>query len=70
MIYKLLNALAVCDVEHFMDVIMRVYCSTKLCVPNSFIRLLDNKETFQEYGYAFLIGLQGGHYEKEDKANE
>lgn len=70
MIYKLLNALAVCDVERFMDVIMRVYCSTKLCVPNSFIRLLDNKETFQEYGYAFLIGLQGGHYEKEDKANE
>ncbi len=31
---------------------------------------LDNKETFQEYGYAFLIGLQGGHYEKEDKVNE
>lgn len=69
-IYKLLNALAVCDVAHFMDIIMRVYCSTKLCVPSSFIKLLEDRESFQEYGYAFLIGFQGGYYEKEDKTNE
>ena len=71
-IYQLLNALAVCDVAHFMDILMRVYCSTKLCVPSAFIKLLDDKETFQKYGYAFLIGLQGGYYEKEkeEKANE
>lgn len=66
-VYKLLNALAVCDATRFMDVIMRVYCSTKLCVPNAFIRLLEDKDSFQEYGYAFLIGLQGGFYEKEEK---
>lgn len=66
MVYKLLNALSVCDVARFMDVIMRVYCSTKLCVPNAFIRLLEDKDSFQEYGYAFLIGLQGGYYEKEE----
>ncbi len=69
-VYKLLNALSVCDVARFMDVIMRVYCSTKLCIPNSFIRLLEDKESFQEYGYAFLIGLQGGYYEKEENSNE
>lgn len=66
-VYKLLNALSVCDAARFMDVIMRVYCSTKLCVPNAFIRLLEDKDSFQEYGYAFLIGLQGGFYEKEEK---
>ena len=56
-IYQLLNALSVGNVEHFMEVIMRVYCSTRLQVP--------------EYGYAFLLGLQGSHYEKkEEKVNE
>ena len=69
-VYQLVNALAVCDVAHFMDILMRVYCSTKLCVPSAFIKLLDEKETFQKYGYAFLIGLQGGYYEKEEKVNE
>lgn len=69
-VYQLVNALAVCDVAHFMDILMRVYCSTKLCVPSAFIKLLDDKETFQKYGYAFLIGLQGGYYEKEEKTNE
>lgn len=66
-VYKLVNALAVCDVARFMDIIMRVYCSTKLCVPNAFINLLDDKDSFQQYGYAFLIGLQGGYYEKKEE---
>lgn len=69
-VYKLVNALAVCDVARFMDIIMRIYCSTKLCVPNAFIKLLEDKESFQQYGYAFLIGLQGGYYEKEEKVND
>ena len=69
-VYKLVNALAVCDVARFMDIIMRIYCSTKLCVPKEFIKLLEDKESFQQYGYAFLIGLQGGYYEKEEKVND
>lgn len=70
-IYQLLNALSVGNVEHFMDIIMRVYCSTKLQVPNAFIELLKDRDTFLEYGYAFVLGLQGSHYEKkEEKVNE
>lgn len=70
-IYQLLNALSVGNVEHFMEIIMRVYCSTKLQVPNAFIEFLKDRDTFVEYGYAFLLGLQGSHYEKkEDKINE
>ena len=54
-----------------MEVIMRVYCSTKLQVPNLFIEFLKDRDTFVEYGYAFLLGLQGGYYEKkEEKENE
>ncbi|MDE5931425.1 MAG: type I-B CRISPR-associated protein Cas8b1/Cst1 [Lachnospiraceae bacterium] len=70
-IYQLLNALSVGNVEHFMEVIMRVYCSTRLQVPNVFIEFLKDRDTFVEYGYAFLLGLQGSHYEKkEEKIND
>lgn len=65
-IYQLLNALSVGNVEHFMEIIMRVYCSTKLQVPNAFIEFLKDRDTFLEYGYAFLLGLQGSHYEKKE----
>lgn len=69
-IYQLLNALSVGNVEHFMEVIMRVYCSTRLQVPDAFIEFLKDRDTFTEYGYAFLLGLQGSHYEKkEEKVN-
>lgn len=66
-VYQLLNALSVGNVEHFMEIIMRVYCSTKLQVPNAFIEFLKDKDTFTEYGYAFLLGLQGSHYEKKEE---
>lgn len=66
-VYQLLNALSVGNVEHFMEIIMRVYCSTKLQVPNAFIEFLKDKDTFVEYGYAFLLGLQGSHYEKKEE---
>lgn len=70
-IYQLLNALSVGNVEHFMEVIMRIYCSTKLQVPSTFIEFLKDRDTFVEYGYAFLLGLQGSHYEKkEEKVDE
>lgn len=68
--YQLLNALAVGNREHFMDIIMRIYCSTKLQVPNAFIKLFEDRETFMQYGYAFLLGFQGSHYKKTEKLNE
>ena len=55
-IYQLLNALSVGNVERFMEVIMRVYCSTRLQVPDAFIEFLKDRDTFTEYGYAFLLG--------------
>lgn len=69
-IYQLINALSVGNVEHFMDILMRVYCSTRLQIPNAFIELLKDRETFVEYGYAFVLGLQGSHYEKKEKLDE
>ena len=70
-VYRLLNAVAVGDVSHFMEIIMRIYCSVNLTVPDAFIECLDNREKFREYGNAFLMGLEGSHYEKkEEKVND
>ena len=75
-VYQLLNALSVRNVERFMEILMRVYCSNKLKnskganleVPDGFIHMLDkqnNHASFLENGYAFILGLQGSHkYEK------
>lgn len=70
-IYQLLNALSVGNVEYFLEVVMRVYCSTRFQIPNQFIEFLKDRNTFIEYGYAFLLGLKGSHYEKkEEKLND
>lgn len=70
-IYQLLNALSVKNEEKFIEIIIRIYCSGKLLMPDGFVRMLGDKEKFQEYGYAFVLGLKGSHPEgKEEKANE
>ena len=66
-IYQLLNALSVRNEEKFMEIIMRMYCSSKLVMPDGFVQMLGNQDLFQEYGYAFLLGLKGSYQKKEDK---
>lgn len=60
-IYQLLNALSVKNEEKFMDIVIRLYSSSKLLMPDGFVYMLGNKERFQEYGYAFVLGLKGSH---------
>ena len=60
-VYQLLNALSVGNANKFMEIVLRVYCSTKLQVPNEFVECLGDQSRFKEYGYAFLLGLQGSH---------
>lgn len=70
-IYRLTNALSVGNTERFMDSIIRLYVSSKLDVPNGFIAMLQDRETFNKYGYAFILGLKGSHHvEKEENKNE
>lgn len=60
-IYQLTNALSVKNEEKFMDIVIRLYSSSKLLMPDGFVYMLGNKEKFQEYGYAFVLGLKGSH---------
>ncbi len=62
-VYQLLNALSVKNEEKYMEIIVRLYSSSKLLIPDEFVYMLGNKERFQEYGYAFILGLKGSHSE-------
>lgn len=60
-IYQLLNALSVRNAEKFVDIVIRLYSSTKLLMPDGFVYMLGNQEAFLELGYAFVLGLKGSH---------
>ena len=67
--YQLLNALSVKNTEKFMDIVARLYSSygsEKLLIPNGMIRMLQDKEKFSEYGYAFVLGLIGCYEGKKE----
>ena len=43
-----------------MDIVARLYSSygsEKLLIPNGMIRMLQDKEKFSEYGYAFVLDI-------------
>lgn len=65
-IYQLLNALAVKNEGKFMDIVIRLYSSTKLLMPDGFVYMLGNKEKFSEYGYSFVLGLKGSYTDSKN----
>lgn len=69
-IYQLLNALSVRNEGKFMDIVIRLYSSTKLLMPDGFVYMLGNKEKFSEYGYSFVLGLKGSYTDSKDSKSE
>lgn len=65
--YQLVNALSVKNEEKFMEIIFRLYISTKLLMPDGFRYITDD---FSEYAYAFVMGLKGCGHEKEKRNNQ
>lgn len=57
--YRLLNAVKVKDVNKFLDTIINAYAYIGTEIPTVFINCLDDAETFQTVGYAFILGLMG-----------
>lgn len=52
-----------------MDIVARLYSSygsEKLLIPNGMIWMLQDKEKFSEYGYAFVLGLIGCYEGKKE----
>lgn len=57
-IYQLLNALSVKNSRRFLDIVIRLYCSCQISIPNGFTEMLESSEEFEVRGYAFLLGLK------------
>ena len=60
-IYQLLNALSVGNDKKFIEIVMRMYCSSRLQMPEGFIYMIGDQKCFQEDGYAFVLGLKGSY---------
>jgi CRISPR-associated protein Cst1 len=63
--YRLLNALKLKNPHRFMDTLINSYMYQKKQVPMDFIEALQDEMKFQTIGYAFVLGLQGEHTNKE-----
>lgn len=64
--YQLLNALSSKNKNHFIDIVVRVHISENMEIPSRFIDVLEENASFEEYGYAFLLGLRGESWKKND----
>lgn len=65
--YRLQNALKVKNEAKFLDTLLNAYTSRKQPIPVDFIEALKDINKFQTIGYAFLIGLQGGLENSDNK---
>lgn len=57
-IYRLVNALGSNNKDLFLDTVVRMYSGINKHIPNTFINLFANDDSFKEIGYAYLIGLK------------
>ena len=69
-VYQLTNALKVQNVEQFTDIIIRLYSSCKLPIPSVFLQALRSEDQFTMIGYAFILGLKGAYFNKDNKKQE
>ena len=69
-VYRLTNALKVRNIEQFVDIIIRLYSSCKRPIPSVFIEAIKADDQFAIVGYAFILGLKGAYYTKENNEGE
>lgn len=70
-VYQLLNALSVKNSRRFLDIVIRLYCSCQISIPNGFAEMLESTEEFEVRGYAFLLGLKSdGKVVKKEETKE
>ncbi len=77
--YQLMNALKTKNSSWFLDIVLRLYstCSVpldiekagRLMIPSDFVKIINNQDAFDEYGYAFVLGLKGCNTNKKTNGN-
>ncbi len=79
-LYQLMNALSTKNAGRFLDIVMRLYSTCKvssnaeqagrLMIPSYFVRIINSQDAFEEYGYAFVLGLKGCNMNKKNNDNK
>lgn len=65
--YKMLNSLKNQDCNQFIDIIARLSNALNRTVPKGLVDAINDIEEFKKFGYAFILGFRGGHYEKKEQ---
>ncbi|NLD48232.1 MAG: type I-B CRISPR-associated protein Cas8b1/Cst1 [Clostridiaceae bacterium] len=68
--YRMVNALKTKNSRGFMDTLINSYMYLNKEIPGLFVDILKDEELFQTIGYAFLLGLQGDEYKKNQNNTE
>ena len=66
--FRLLNSLKSKNRHDFMDVLTRQYMTEGRAIPTEIICVINDEDAFLDYGYAFIVGLNG--YDKESESNK
>lgn len=70
MFYQLTNALRVDNRDKFIDIILRMYTTLNLKIPQSIASIKNDKENGKDIAYAFLLGLKGAYYDSKESEEE
>jgi len=68
--HRLISSLKIRNPYDFIDVILRLYMSLGIAVPNVFMNTLSEEDEFLSVGYAFLTGLNGGATKDTNESGE
>lgn len=67
--YRILNGIKTGNKSMVMDTILNMYMYAESPVPNIVVKMLDDKESLENFGYAFTAGLLSEKYQKNDSDN-
>lgn len=70
LVFQLLNALQVRDMDRFMQVVFKTYTGSNMPIPDIFLQAFAGDDEFAYLGYAYVLGLKAVNEKKAEKKLE
>ena len=70
LVFQLLNALQVRDMERYMQVVFKTYTGSNMPIPSIFLQAFAGDDEFEYLGYAYVLGLKAVNEKKAEKELE
>lgn len=67
LVFQLLNALQVRDMDRFMQVVFKTYTGSNMPIPGIFLQAFAGDDEFVYLGYAYVLGLKALNEKKAEK---